>query len=91
MQCACPAGRVLLDNSCYDASPAWAGQGLLPTCPCGYFALPGDTTCWRSCADAEADYGSTAGPCLSLQACGPSGVPGGGAVKLQGWTFAQVC
>jgi len=60
--CICPVGFQLLPDaaSCYNPSPDWA-KSPLPLCKApGFYALPGDTTCFRSCADAQV----SAAPCL---------------------------
>ena len=67
--CVCPVGSQLFPNanSCYNPSPDWA-QLPMPTCNASqlgsFYALPGDATCSRSCADAKAQ-GFIAAPCLS--------------------------
>jgi hypothetical protein len=85
-------------NSCYDSAPVHDLPST-PPCKCGFFALPGDTTCFRNCTtDIAIGTSSTASPCLSQQACWPSQQQSNAAARAQvmpgssapGWTYAQV-
>lgn len=62
--CTCPAGTTLLPSvaACYNPSPTWSKK-TLPPCPRGFYALEGDATCFRTCADAM-QQGLSFAPCL---------------------------
>ena len=64
--CVCPVGMSILPSaaSCYNPSPSWSNKPL-PSCKAGegLYALEGDSTCFRKCADAL-QQGLSIAPCL---------------------------